>query len=94
MAAVAISELAADAVPAGGLGDVMSALPKALARRGHRVMVVVPRYENYPNAWETGIRKSYLVYNSQQEVGPAGQPAAARQLAARALCTANSPPLA
>nr|DAD20387.1 TPA_asm: hypothetical protein HUJ06_021850 [Nelumbo nucifera] len=28
----------------GGLGDVAGALPKALARRGHRVMVVAPRY--------------------------------------------------
>lgn len=27
----------------GGLGDVMGALPKALARRGHRVMCVAPR---------------------------------------------------
>ncbi|EFJ52150.1 hypothetical protein VOLCADRAFT_103172 [Volvox carteri f. nagariensis] len=53
----------------GGLGDVMAALPKALARRGHRVMVVVPRYENYPNAWETGVRRIYNVFNSQQEVG-------------------------
>lgn len=26
-------------VHAGGLGDVAGALPKALARRGHRVMV-------------------------------------------------------
>ncbi|GIL72966.1 hypothetical protein Vretimale_4612 [Volvox reticuliferus] len=53
----------------GGLGDVMAALPKALARRGHRVMVVAPRYENYPNAWETGVRRIYSVFNSQQEVG-------------------------
>lgn len=28
----------------GGLGDVMAALPVALAKRGHRVMVVTPRY--------------------------------------------------
>ncbi|GLC38947.1 Sucrose synthase [Pleodorina starrii] len=53
----------------GGLGDVMAALPKAMARRGHRVMVVAPRYENYPNAWETGVRRIYSVFNSQQEVG-------------------------
>ncbi|KXZ56723.1 hypothetical protein GPECTOR_1g651 [Gonium pectorale] len=53
----------------GGLGDVMAALPKALARRGHRVMVVAPRYENYPNAWETGVRRIFSVFNSQQEVG-------------------------
>ncbi len=46
----------------------MAALPKALARRGHRVMVVAPRYENYDNAWETGIRKIYSVFNSNQEV--------------------------
>lgn len=47
---------------------MMAALPKALVRRGHRVMVVVPRYENYDNAWETGIRKIYSVFNSNQEV--------------------------
>eukprot|EP00879_Flechtneria_rotunda_P003147 GHRR01003369.1.p1 GENE.GHRR01003369.1~~GHRR01003369.1.p1 ORF type:complete len:888 (+),score=331.14 GHRR01003369.1:111-2774(+) len=30
----------------GGLGDVMGALPQAMAARGHRVMVVAPRYTN------------------------------------------------
>ncbi|KAK9790564.1 hypothetical protein WJX73_007353 [Symbiochloris irregularis] len=30
----------------GGLGDVMGSLPVAMARRGHRVMVVTPRYLN------------------------------------------------
>ena len=30
----------------GGLGDVMGALPQALAARGHRVMVVAPRHTN------------------------------------------------
>lgn len=52
----------------GGLGDVMGALPKAFARRGHRVMVVAPRYENYDNAWETGIRRIFRVCNQDVEV--------------------------
>ncbi len=34
-------------VSAGGLGDVMQALPKAMAARGHRVMCIAPRYKNY-----------------------------------------------
>ncbi|CAM6102451.1 unnamed protein product [Calypogeia fissa] len=33
----------------GGLGDVCGALPVALAARGHRVMVVSPRYQNGVN---------------------------------------------
>nr|QKY15191.1 soluble starch synthase Ii (SSSII) [Polytomella parva] len=53
----------------GGLGDVMGALPKALQRRGHRVMVIAPRYANYPDAWETGIRLRFSVFGSEQEVG-------------------------
>ena len=55
-------------LPAGGLGDVMGALPKALARRGHRVMVVVPRYGNYAEGWETGVRRRFRVFNAEQEV--------------------------
>lgn len=52
----------------GGLGDVAGALPKALARRGHRVMVVAPRYGNYAEAKETGVRKLYKVDGQDVEV--------------------------
>ncbi|XAR51724.1 Starch synthase [Bertholletia excelsa] len=52
----------------GGLGDVAGALPKAFARRGHRVMVVVPRYGNYAEAQDTGVRKRYKVKGQDMEV--------------------------
>ncbi|KAL0909223.1 hypothetical protein M5K25_020070 [Dendrobium thyrsiflorum] len=52
----------------GGLGDVAGALPKALARRGHRVMVVVPMYGDYPEAENTGVRKRYKVDGQDIEV--------------------------
>ena len=39
----------------GGLGDVMGALPGALAARGHRVMVVAPYYAPYKGAENTGV---------------------------------------
>ncbi|CAK9162915.1 unnamed protein product [Ilex paraguariensis] len=45
----------------GGLGDVAGALPKALAWRGHRVMVVAPRYGNYAEPQDTGVGKRYRV---------------------------------
>lgn len=53
----------------GGLGDVAGALPKALARRGHRVMVVAPRYSNYQEARDSGVRKRYSVAGQDMEVG-------------------------
>ncbi|KAK1260427.1 hypothetical protein QJS04_geneDACA019469 [Acorus gramineus] len=52
----------------GGLGDVAGALPKALARRGHRVMVVVPRYGNYSEPQDIGVYKRYKVDGQDMEV--------------------------
>lgn len=52
----------------GGLGDVAGALPKALARRGHRVMVVAPRYGNYAEPQDSGVRKFYKVDGQDVEV--------------------------
>ena len=45
----------------------MGALPKALARRGHRVMVCAPRYREYAEGWETGVRRIFRIFNSDQE---------------------------
>jgi len=53
----------------GGLGDVVGALPKFLAQRGHRVMVVVPRYKCYDDAWETGVRHRVRVMGQEHEFG-------------------------
>ena len=53
----------------GGLGDVAAALPKALQRRGHRVMVVMPRYKDYEGAFDTSVRVNFSVLGNQTEVG-------------------------
>ena len=55
----------------GGLGDVMQALPKAMAARGHRVMVIMPRYGNrdYEGADYTGRNGKFNVFGQIHEVG-------------------------
>ncbi|GAB4816234.1 hypothetical protein N2152v2_003280 [Parachlorella kessleri] len=49
--------------------NVIMALPKALAARGHRVMVIAPRYKQYDDAWETGVRHRIRVFDAEQEIG-------------------------
>ncbi|PWA36650.1 granule-bound starch synthase 2, chloroplastic/amyloplastic [Artemisia annua] len=52
----------------GGLGDFAGALPKALAKRGHRVMVVTSRYGNYNEPQESGVRRWISVNGQDMEV--------------------------
>lgn len=53
----------------GGLGDVMQSLPKALAARGHRVMVVLPKYGHIEGAQYSGVNGRFNAFNQIQEVG-------------------------
>ena len=53
----------------GGLADVCSSLPIALAERGHRVMVVSPRYKPYDKAVDTGVGVEGSFGRSVERVG-------------------------
>ncbi len=66
-----IAFIAAEVAPwskTGGLGDVCGALPIALAGRGHRVITVSPRYKDYPDAWDTGVRAVIHLFGQAHEV--------------------------
>ena len=65
----------------------MQALPKALAARGHRVLVVAPRYDAYPDVIDTGARLTLRVCGVDETVRAhaavgAGSLAASRCMAA------------
>ncbi|RME21690.1 MAG: glycogen synthase [Deltaproteobacteria bacterium] len=52
----------------GGLADVAAALPVALARRGHRVIGVAPRYAPYDIAWDTRRTARFGLFGAEHEV--------------------------
>jgi len=53
---------------AGGLGDVMSSLPKKLVERGHRVMTVAPMYHHYDECHEPCGRQTFNIMGAETEV--------------------------
>lgn len=44
-------------VKSGGLADVAGALPKALARLGNEVYVMLPKYSQIPEPWKKRMKK-------------------------------------
>eukprot|EP00189_Rhodosorus_marinus_P013118 CAMPEP_0184743396 /NCGR_PEP_ID=MMETSP0315-20130426/6267_1 /TAXON_ID=101924 /ORGANISM="Rhodosorus marinus, Strain UTEX LB 2760" /LENGTH=748 /DNA_ID=CAMNT_0027214643 /DNA_START=93 /DNA_END=2339 /DNA_ORIENTATION=- len=51
----------------GGLGDVMRDLPLELAARGHRVMSITPRYDQYAEGWDTSVNIDITVGKNRKE---------------------------
>lgn len=48
-------------VKSGGLADVAGALPKALARLGNEVAVMLPKYSQIPEPWKKRMKKRLSV---------------------------------
>eukprot|EP00850_Spirogloea_muscicola_P017607 SM000153S01596 [mRNA] locus=s153:150707:155072:+ [translate_table: standard] len=74
MSIVFVSSEVAPYSKTGGLADVVGALPLALADRGHRVMVVSPRYLNgitdklYDTAFDAQCRVKISCFSAEHEI--------------------------
>ncbi|CAN1831257.1 Granule-bound starch synthase 1, chloroplastic/amyloplastic [Linum perenne] len=51
----------------GGLGDVLGGLPVAMAAKGHRVMTISPRYDQYKDAWDTGVEIEVKILDTTEK---------------------------
>ncbi len=67
---MAASEMAPFA-KTGGLGDVLGALPEALAAAGHEVLVIIPRYQSIKL---DGLRTSHPEWTLSVSAGGSSQP--------------------
>ncbi|KAG6755557.1 hypothetical protein POTOM_041388 [Populus tomentosa] len=47
----------------GGLGDVIGGLPPEMAARGHRVMTISPRFDQYRDAWDTCLSAQVICHS-------------------------------
>lgn len=52
----------------GGLGDVLGGLPPAMSAKGHRVMTVTPRYDQYKDGWDTNVNLEIQVGDRTETV--------------------------
>src|SRR5437588_1502941 len=66
-----VASEAAPFVKTGGLGDVIGALPRALAKRGHELRCVVPKYGSI-DAQKSGLRDTGRRVEVQVPRLPAG----------------------
>jgi len=65
---ILVSSEVARFAKSGGLADVADKLALALAKRGHRVMTVMPMYGYYEGAVQTGIKRDFYLWGGTHNV--------------------------